>query len=109
MKRFGSWVAGMEAANGVAMMFGVHGAEKIGGRFVAGLLLSAAPFHKQAVADAPEQAHQAHGLGQAHPAQVLRCSTSERICAGLCVLRGRVLASTMASPGLSWSAARLRR
>jgi hypothetical protein len=61
----------MDAANGVAMMFSIHGAEKIGGRFVAGFFLSAAPFHKEAVADASKHAHQPHRLGKAHAAQVV--------------------------------------
>jgi hypothetical protein len=53
------------------MMFSVHGAEEIRGGFVAGLFLPGAPFHKQAVADSPKQAHQAHGFGKAHAAQVV--------------------------------------
>jgi len=61
----------MEAANGIAMMFSVHGAEEIGGCFVARFLLTAAPFDKQAVAESPKQAHQPHCLGQAHSAQVI--------------------------------------
>ena len=61
----------MEAANGMAMMFGVHGAEKIGGGFVLWFLLPAAPFHKQTVADSPKHAHQSHRLGQPHSAPVI--------------------------------------
>ena len=60
---------GLMAANDITMMFGVHGPEKNGGGFVAGPLLPAASFHKPAFADAPEQAHQPHGLGTAHPAK----------------------------------------
>jgi hypothetical protein len=40
----------MEAANGIAMTFGVHGAEKIGGCFVAGFLLPAAPSDRFQIA-----------------------------------------------------------
>jgi len=64
-------LTGIEAANGITMKFGVHGAEGIRGRFVVGLPLSAVPFHKQTVADSAKQAHQAHGLGPAHPARVV--------------------------------------
>lgn len=64
-------MAGLEPANGRAMMFGVHGGEEISGGFVVGLVLPAAPFHEEAVADPAEQAHQPHGLGKAHPAQVI--------------------------------------
>jgi hypothetical protein len=51
-----AWMAGMEATNGITMMFDVHGAEEIGGGFVLGLVLSAAPMPKQTVAEAPKQA-----------------------------------------------------
>jgi hypothetical protein len=41
-------VDGLKAANGITNIFGVDGAEEPGGRFVAGLLLSAAPLHQPA-------------------------------------------------------------
>ena len=41
MKSFGSGLAGRQAADGMAMMFGVHRAEKAGGGFVPGLLPAA--------------------------------------------------------------------
>ena len=52
-------------------MFGVHGGEKVGGGFVLGLLLSAAPMHEQAVGEAAKQAHHAHGFGFADSALVV--------------------------------------
>lgn len=64
-------MTGMEAAKGITMMFGVHGAEEVGGGFVVGLLLAAAPFHKQAVAEAAKEAHHAQGFGPAHPARII--------------------------------------
>lgn len=54
------------------MMFGIHGGEKVGGGFVLGLFLAAAPVNEETVAEAPQQAHHAHGLGQAHPALVVQ-------------------------------------
>ena len=63
-----AWPVGMEATDGIAMMFGVHGSEKIGGGFVPRLFLPATPVHEQAVAEAAQHAHDAHGLGQAHAA-----------------------------------------
>ena len=61
----------MKAADGIAMMFGVHRAKKVGGGFVPGLLLAAAPVHEQAVAQTPEHPDDPHGLGQAHAALVV--------------------------------------
>ena len=66
-----AWLAGVEAANRIAMMFGVHGAEKVSGGFVLRLFLPATPVHEQTVAEAAQHAHDAHGLGQAHPALVV--------------------------------------
>ena len=66
-----AWLTGMKATDGVTMMFGVHGAEEIGGGFVLGLFLSAAPMHKQAIAEAPKHPHDAHGLWFANPALVV--------------------------------------
>ena len=54
------------------MMLGVHGGEKVGGGFVLGFGLSAAPMHEQAVAEAPEHSHHPHGMGQAHPALIVQ-------------------------------------
>src|ERR1017187_8811234 len=67
-----AWLAGMEAANGIAMMFGVHGAEEVGGGFVLGPSVLAAPMHEQTVAEAPKHSHHPHGLGLAHPALVVQ-------------------------------------
>lgn len=53
------------------MMFGVHGTEEIGGGFVLGLVLSAAPVHEQAVAKASKHARDAHGLWFTDPALVV--------------------------------------
>ena len=66
-----AWLAGMEATDGITMMFGVHGAEEIGGSLVLGLVLSAAPMHEQAVAEAPKHSHDAHGLWFADPALIV--------------------------------------
>ena len=65
-------LAGMEATNGVAMMFGVHGAKEVGGGFVFWSFLLAAPMHAQTVAKAPEQAHDAHGAGMANAALIIQ-------------------------------------
>jgi hypothetical protein len=67
-----AWLAGMEAADGITMMFGVHGAEKVGGGFVLGLFLSAAPMHEQTVAEAPKHPHHPHGLWFTDPALVVQ-------------------------------------
>jgi len=64
-------MAGLEAAEGVAMMFGVHGGEEVGGGFVLGFLLPTAPMHEEAVAEAAEHPDDSHGLGQAHAALVV--------------------------------------
>jgi hypothetical protein len=61
----------MEATDGITMMFGVHRAEEIGGGFVLGLILSAAPMHEEAVAEAPKHSHDPHGLWFADSAQVV--------------------------------------
>ena len=54
------------------MMFRVQGAEEVGGGFVSGLVLSAAPMHEQAVAQAPEHTHDPHRLWFADPALVVQ-------------------------------------
>jgi len=54
------------------MMFGVHGTEEIGGGFVLGLFLSAAPMQEQAVAEAPKHPHDPHGFWFADPALVVQ-------------------------------------
>ena len=68
---FEAWLTGLEAANGIAMMFGVHGAEEIGGGFVMGFVLAGAPVHEQTVAETAKHSHHAHGLGLAHAALVV--------------------------------------
>jgi hypothetical protein len=62
----------MEATNGLTMMFGVPGAEEIGGDFELGLDLSVAPMHKQTVAEAPKHPHDPHGFGFAEAALVVQ-------------------------------------
>ena len=76
-----AWLTGMEATNGVTMTLGVHGAEAVGGGFVLGLFLSAAPRHEQAVAEAPKHPHHPHGPWFADPTRVVhprRRKTSAR-------------------------------
>jgi hypothetical protein len=53
------------------MMFRIHGGEEIGGGFVAGLFLLAAPVDEQAVAEAAKHSDDAHGMGLAHPAEIV--------------------------------------
>ena len=67
-----AWMAGLEATNGITMMFGVHGAEKIGGGFVLGPFLSATPMHEQTVAEAPKHPHDPHGFWSADAALVVQ-------------------------------------
>lgn len=62
----------MEATNGITMMFGVHGGEKVSGGFVLGLCLSAAPMHEQTIAEAPEHSDHPHGLWLPDPALVVQ-------------------------------------
>ena len=65
------WLAGLQATYGVAMMFGIHGAEKVGGGFVMWLFLATTPVLAQAVAEAAEHTHDQHRMGQAHPTKVV--------------------------------------
>ena len=67
-----AWLTGMDGANGVAMMFGVHGGEEIGRGFVFGLLLPAAPMHEKAVAKAPQHSGDAQGLRLAHATEIIQ-------------------------------------
>ena len=62
---------GMKAANGIAMMFGIHSGEKISGGFVLGLGLLAAPMHAETVAEAAEHSDHAHGAGLPHAALII--------------------------------------
>ena len=59
-------LAGLETAQGIPMKSGVHRTEGIGGGFVAGLLLPAAPVLEQTVAQTPEHPNDSHETGQAH-------------------------------------------
>jgi hypothetical protein len=68
---FKAWDAGMDGADGITMMFGIHGGEEISGGFVAGLFLLAAPVDEQAVAETAKHADDAHGMGLAHPAEIV--------------------------------------
>jgi hypothetical protein len=61
----------MDGTDGITMMFGIHGGEEIGGGFVAGLFLLAAPVDEQAVAEAAKHSDDAHGMGLAHPAEIV--------------------------------------
>jgi hypothetical protein len=67
-----AWLAGVEAANGITMMFGVHGTEKVGGGFVARFLLASAPVHEQTVAESPKYSHHPYGLGFSHTALIIQ-------------------------------------
>ena len=44
-------LAGLKAAEGIAIMLGIHRAEKVAGGLVLELLLPQAPFQKEAVAE----------------------------------------------------------
>ena len=61
----------MEGTDGITMMFGIHGGEEISRSFVAGVFLPAAPVDEQAVAEAAKHADDAHGMGLAHPAEIV--------------------------------------
>ena len=61
------------------MMFGVRGAEEIGGGFMSGLFLAAAPVHEEAVAEAAEHPHHPHGLGFEVPAKVVPVPDVQRL------------------------------
>ena len=69
----------MNGADGITMMFCVHGGEEIGGGFVVGLLLLAAPMHEEAVAEPAKHPNDVHGMGR--PDEVSKPLTSypERI------------------------------
>jgi hypothetical protein len=67
-----AWLAGMEAADGIAMMFGVHGRKEIGGGFVFGVGLASTPVHEETVAEPAQHAHHPHGFGPAHAALVIQ-------------------------------------
>jgi hypothetical protein len=67
-----AWLAGMEATDGIAMMFGVHSGEAIGGGFVFGFGLAAAPMQEETITEAAQRAHHAQGPGQAHAALVIQ-------------------------------------
>jgi hypothetical protein len=54
------------------MMFGVHSTEEVGGGFVLGFGLLAAPVHEQTVAEATQHSHYMHRFGQAHTALVVQ-------------------------------------
>jgi hypothetical protein len=66
-----SGLAGLKAAEGIAMMLRVHRAEKVGGRFVLWVLLPTGPFQEQTVAQVPEHRHQAHRLAPTPPTHAL--------------------------------------
>src|SRR5437660_11376060 len=74
-----AWQAGMETANGIAMMFGVHRAEEVGGGFVLGLVLLATPVHEQTITEAPKHRHHPHRLGFAHTALVVELAHGQRL------------------------------
>jgi len=67
-----AWPVGVEATDGIAMMFGVHGGEEISCGFVLRLLLPATPMHEQTIAEPAQHAHDTHGFGQAHAALVVQ-------------------------------------
>jgi hypothetical protein len=74
-----AWLAGMKAADSIVMMFGVHGAEKVGGGFLVGFVLAAAPMNAEAVAEATEQADDAHRFGFAHSAEIIEVGDVESL------------------------------
>jgi len=89
----------MKASDGIAMMVGVHRAETPWS-FCGGLVPPATPFDEQAVAEVPEQAHPAHCLGPAHPAQVLPVRDDQPLIqAGFDAQAARLLASRWAALG----------
>ena len=67
-----AWPVGVEATDGITMMFGVHGGEEISCGFVFGPFLSATPVHEQTITEAAQHAHDPHGFGQPHAALVVQ-------------------------------------
>jgi len=67
-----AWLAGVEATDGIAMMFGVHGRKEIGGGFGFGVGLASAPVHEETVGEPAQHAHHPHRFGQAHAALVIQ-------------------------------------
>jgi hypothetical protein len=65
-------LTGIKAAEGVAMMFGIHGGEEVGGGFVVWFGLLGAPVHTEAVAKSAEQPHDPHGIRLSDSAQVVQ-------------------------------------
>src|SRR5665213_1373334 len=68
---FEAWMFGLEATDGIAMMIGVHVGEKVGGGFVVGFGLLAAPVHEEAVAETTKHANDQHGMGPTDAAEVV--------------------------------------
>lgn len=71
-KGFEVGFTGEKTAKCITMMFGVHGAEKVGGRLVVRSFLPAAPVHKQTMAEAAQHPQNPHGPGMSHPAVVFQ-------------------------------------
>lgn len=69
----------MNAADGVAMMFSVHGCEKIRGGFVAWFFLQTAPMGAKAVAEAAKYSDHAHGFGFTDSTKVIQVGDIESL------------------------------
>ena len=54
------------------MMFSIHGAEKIGGRFILRFGLLGSPVHEEAVAEAAKHTHDSHGAWLSHSALIVQ-------------------------------------
>lgn len=69
----------MNAADGVAMMFGIHGGEEVGGGFVAWFFLQAAPMDAKAVVEAAKHSDHAHGFGFTDSTKVIQVGDVESL------------------------------
>jgi hypothetical protein len=67
-----AWRAGVEATEGIAMMFGIPGGKEVGGGFVLGLVLPAAPVPEEALTERANHSRHTHGFGLAHAAVVVQ-------------------------------------
>ena len=64
-------MAGGDGVQGAAGMFGGHVGGEVGGGFVVGFGLMAAPLHEEAVGQPGEDAVDPHGVAGAQPALVV--------------------------------------
>ena len=92
------WLADGGGAQDAAGVFGGHGGGEVGGGFVVGFWLMAAPVHAEAVGQAGEDAVDPHGIARAQPALVVAARDVEpRVEA---VLDVPMLAPAGQGPGL---------